>query len=149
LVSLGTLVCGAALALVVPWGLPLLYGRPFAPAVPLFLLLLPGVAALATCSILGAFLAGVGRIRTTLGISAAGLALNALLNLLLIPRYGASAAAAVSSVTYGFQAVLLARAAARITGARPLDLLTSASPGLIWALLRRVLRLSPASQTPG
>jgi O-antigen/teichoic acid export membrane protein len=149
LVSVGTLVCGSVLALVVPWGLPLLYGRSFAPAVPLFLLLLPGVAALATCSVLGAFIAGVGEVRTTLRISAAGLALNVVLNLLLIPHYGATAAAAVSSVTYGFQAILLARAAARLTGARPLDMITSASPGLIFSLLRRVLRLPAASPSLG
>jgi O-antigen/teichoic acid export membrane protein len=95
---------------------------------------------MAAGSIQSAYLAGVGRVKTVAQAAAAGLALNVALNLVLIPRYGISGAAAASSLTYCAQAFVLVQSVARLTRTPPLAMLTSASPGVIAGVLRRVLR---------
>jgi O-antigen/teichoic acid export membrane protein len=140
LVFVGTALGAVALALAAPFGIRLLYGPAFAPAVTPFLLLLPGVCALATSCIQNAYLSGIGRPVTGAVVAAAGLAANVVLNLILIPRLGISGAAVASSLTYGAQALLLIATVARLTHARPLTMLTSAPPSLVAGILRRALQ---------
>ncbi len=139
-VFLGTLASAAILAVVGPVAIRLLYGSAFAGSVPPFLLLLPGVCALAINNILSAYLAGVGRIETIVFVAGVGLTSNILLNLILIPRYGISGAALSSSLCYGLEGFLFLGAVARLTGGGRLSMLTSASPRLVAAALWRAIR---------
>ncbi len=145
-VFLGSGMVAALVAVLGPFAIRLLYGPQFSGSVVPLLLLLPGVCALSASSILAAFLAGVGQVAANTRASLAGLVLNAGLNLVLIPRYGLAGAAGVSSLTYCFQTLLLARSAARITNDHPLAIVLSPPPGQVLALLKRALR--PASPAP-
>jgi len=138
-VFLGAVAAALLLALAAPFAIRLLYGEAFAGSVRPFLLLLPGVCAMAATSIQGNYLAGLGKVRTTATISFAGLVLNVALNLVWIPRYGVAGAALASSLTYWVQALLCARATAASVNATSLSLFTSASPAVLAGLLRNRL----------
>jgi len=140
LVFMGTALAALALALVAPPAIRLFYGQPFVPAIVPLLLLLPGVCALAASSILSASLAGMGIITLNATAAAAGLVLNVVLNLALTPRYGISGVAVVSSLTYWTQAFLLILAFSRKTRTRPLAMLTSAPPAVLFGVLKRAVR---------
>ena len=140
LVVVGTVVAAAALSAGAPFAIRFFYGDGFAGSVTPFLLLLPGVCGLAASSVQGAYLSGIGKVNTYAATAAAGLALNVALNLTLIPRYGLSGAAVASSLAYCAQAFLLIRAVARLTRARPLAMLTSAPPAVVFGLLKRAFR---------
>jgi O-antigen/teichoic acid export membrane protein len=86
-------------------GIPLLFGRDYAPAVAPFLVLLPGVAAVTISRVLGRYFAAVNRQRAILVLRAAVLVLNVALNLWLIPRSGILGAALASLISYSVEAV--------------------------------------------
>ena len=111
LVLLGSL----ALALVVPWLLPVLYGAAYAPAVLPFLLLLPGTAAISVYNIVEPFFQSRGQPHLPLVITVVGVLANGIATLLLIPRYGMVGAAIGSSFAYGLQLVVLCYAFIRLT----------------------------------
>jgi O-antigen/teichoic acid export membrane protein len=135
----GTALAAAALGVVASFAIPWLYGPAFLPSIVPFLLLLPGVCAMATLSVQTAYLCGVGLVRSTTVAAAVGMILNVLLNLVLIPRYGVSGAALASSITYCAEAALLARSVAASTHARSFDMITSVSPRILLAAVRRAL----------
>jgi O-antigen/teichoic acid export membrane protein len=139
-VVLGTLAAAAVLALAAPWAIRHFFGRSFDDSVKPFLLLLPGVCALAAGAVQNAYLSGAGRLGDNARVAAAGLVVNVALNLWLIPGYGIAGAAVASSLTYGLQALWLIHTVARLANARPLAMLTSAPPAVLWELLRRALR---------
>jgi len=143
LVFVSTAAAALLLALTAPFCIRFFYGEQYAPSVAPFLLLLPGICALAASSIQTAYLSGVGRVSTNAIVAGAGLALNLLLNLVLIPRYGISGAAAASSLAYCAQALLLVQAVARLTKNRPLAMLTSAPPAVFAGYVRRAFRGVP------
>ena len=93
------LTCAGALvaALVGPWLLPILFGSAFQAAVVPFLLLLPGALGFVFMSIFSSGLIGSAAPgRSSLGAIVA-LPVGVALDFLLIPRYGASGAAAAAS----------------------------------------------------
>jgi len=143
LVFLAAVAMALVLLAVAPPAIRFLYGTAFTDAIRPFALLLPGACALATSSLLGAYLAGVGRVAATARVNAAALATNVALNLVLLPRFGVSGAAVASSVTYAGQALCLAVIVARAARQRPLELFTSASPELLAALFRRMVAALP------
>ncbi len=113
-------VLSAASALVVGGGLflvPAVYGETFAPAVGLGLILLPGAALLGVANVLMATVVGRGRPGLALLGSAVSMPVSAALYLLLIPPFGAPAAAVASSLSYGLSFVLAAIFYRRVTGA--------------------------------
>lgn len=79
-------------------------------SLPLFLVLLPGAAALATGRVLAAYLAGLGRVWATSRIALITAAATVALDLALIPSAGVVGAAVASSLAYAMAAVLLLRA---------------------------------------
>jgi O-antigen/teichoic acid export membrane protein len=102
---------GVALLAVSVWLVPRLYGRDFAPAVPLFATLLPGVVLLCGEQVLASFFAAAGRIRTAAVAVSIGALVLPLLAVALVDRadiYGLavactiSAAAAAAAVFVGF-----------------------------------------------
>jgi len=82
--------------------LPVVYGSSFSPATSQFLLLLPGTIFLGLQMMLSQHLVGVGRIGIMPLFWMAAVILAVSLDVLLIPAFGATAAAAVSSATYAF-----------------------------------------------
>jgi O-antigen/teichoic acid export membrane protein len=77
----------------------------------LFLVLLPGAAALSTGRVIAAYLAGRGRVWATSRIALVTAAATLVLDLALIPSVGVMGAAVASSVAYAAAAVLLYGAA--------------------------------------
>jgi len=94
-------VAGASVAAALgPVLLPLVFGEPFRASVAPFLWLLPGVPGFVAMSIFtGALLGSSSPGRSSLGPFAA-LIFGVALDLLLIPRYGASGAAAAASAAF-------------------------------------------------
>ncbi|HMO32197.1 MAG TPA: polysaccharide biosynthesis C-terminal domain-containing protein [Lacibacter sp.] len=100
LINLAYLAAVALLLATGYWLFPFLFGPTFGDMYRLFVLLTPGLFALATLSLLSAYFAAINRVRYNLVISAAGLVLISTAGLLFIPSYGAMAAAVISSLGY-------------------------------------------------
>jgi O-antigen/teichoic acid export membrane protein len=109
---LGGLALGAASEFLVL----LFYGRKFMPALPAMRLLLPGVVVLSVFKILASDMSGRNK-RTQVSIAAAvAFAINAVLNFLLIPRWGMYGAAVASSIAYAVQSAVLVVFFVRVSG---------------------------------
>lgn len=93
-----------------------LYGSEFLPAVRPLWILLPGVVSLSICKILCNELASRGRPLVNAVAAAVSLAVNAPLNVLLIPRWGISGAAFASTVSYTVTAAVTLAVFTRISG---------------------------------
>jgi O-antigen/teichoic acid export membrane protein len=137
LVGLGSvgLICAAAPVLI-----PLAYGRAFAPSVLPLLLLAPGLIALNATRPLESYLLRLDRPMALTAVSMAALAVNVVLNLLLIPGLGAAGCALASSAGYallaGLQAVWFLRVSAQrarslLPGRAELRRLQDAAPGRV------------------
>ena len=79
----------------------LLYGAEFLPAVPAVLWLLPAIVFLSINAILMTYIVSLGYPMVMVYAPAAAAAVNILLNLQLIPRYGIVGASLSSTVAYG------------------------------------------------
>ena len=93
-----------------------LFGSAYLSAREPFALLLPGSVFLSISKITATDLVGRGKPILGAYVAAATLVLNAAVNVLLIPRWGASGAAMAASVSYAFSAILLLAIFARVTG---------------------------------
>lgn len=91
---------GVAAAVFARPALMLLFGREFLPSLLPFALLIPGVMCLAVHTLVMNHFAAGGMPPVTVYAPAAGFALNLLLNVLLIPRFGIGGAAFASSAAY-------------------------------------------------
>ena len=101
LASLGVsaVLCGFA-ALLAPTVIRLLVGPAYLPAVEPLMWLLPGVVAYSACSVVSTAHAASEHTVLMIVPAIAVAALNVAMNLVLIPRYGITGAAATSSLTY-------------------------------------------------
>jgi O-antigen/teichoic acid export membrane protein len=81
--------------------LPMVYGKAFADLPYLFLILLPGVLMLGIETVQVQHFTGMGMPRNIPVFWLTTMAINLGLNILLLPRYGAVAAAFVSTLSYG------------------------------------------------
>jgi O-antigen/teichoic acid export membrane protein len=134
-----------ALIAVAPIMIPLAYGRSYSGAVPLLLLLAPGVLALGASRPVSAFLLRFHSARFVVVPPLAALAVNVVLNLLLIPGFGAAGCSAASSVGYLTMAALQVRLFVRASGIRARSLLPrGAEVRALTSELRAVCRRSPA-----
>jgi O-antigen/teichoic acid export membrane protein len=115
LIGIGSVLGLAAAA---PLALPIVYGRAFTQAVPLLLLLLPGVLVLSVARPASVYLLRSRRARYVVGPSAAGLAVNIGANLALIPRLGPAGCCIASSAGYAVMAALQLWLFTRVTGSR-------------------------------
>jgi O-antigen/teichoic acid export membrane protein len=87
--------------------LPLLYGAPFTDATVQLLILLPGIYLIGIESVLVQHFSGLGLPPAIPVFWLVTLAVNVLLNLLLVPTYGARAAALASTVSYAMIFVMV------------------------------------------
>ncbi|MEV6859375.1 polysaccharide biosynthesis C-terminal domain-containing protein [Streptosporangium subroseum] len=88
------------LAAVSPWLVPLVYGLSFAGSVAPLLGLAPGMIALTLVRPAEQYLVRLGQPIGMVSIAVAALSANVLLNLLMIPRWGAVGAALASTAAY-------------------------------------------------
>lgn len=88
----------------------------FIASIPPLLILLPGVVALSTTKVVNGYVTGIGKTATSSYVNVFAFALNVVLNLILIPRFGISGAAMASLVSYTSSAVVFSLIASRITG---------------------------------
>ena len=84
----------------------MMYGAEFESSVVVVRYLLPGILVMVIVKILHADLSGRGYPLYGLGVSIAPLIVNILLNLYMIPTYGARGAAISSSISYTLAGVL-------------------------------------------
>jgi len=93
-------LCAVVLALAAPLVLPLLYGAQFDAAVGLAQILLIGLSVEGAAGVISAYLYGVGRPGLNSVAMGSGVVLTVVLDLLLVPRWGATGAAIASTVAY-------------------------------------------------
>jgi len=99
-----------------------------------FLILLPGTVALGLSKVLSGYISGLGRPEPVSAIAATALAMNLLVNVILIPPLGIAGAALASMTSYTLHAILTIGLASRLSGAPYRDFI---SPGR--AELRRLV----------
>jgi O-antigen/teichoic acid export membrane protein len=149
-----TALAGGGLAAVSPVVVPLVFGRAFEEAVAPFLWLLPGVVLLSGGKILSAYVFSRGRPLYNSLIALAALGLTVVLDLALIPSFGASGAGMASSLAYALSLWLTGAVYVRLSALSALEaLLPRPSDARLYvegaeALLRR-LRPGAAPAVPG
>jgi len=114
-----TVVGGVLFALVSTWLVPFLFGQAYKRSVLLIWVLLPGTLAFVLPKVIAADLCGRGRAEYASYASFGGLLATIVLDLLLIPRFGALAAAAISSVVYIAQAIYFVACFCVLSGVPP------------------------------
>jgi len=133
-----------AVVVVAPIVVPLAYGLSYAGAVPLLLLLAPGLLALGASRPVSAYLLRFHRARFVVVPSVSALVVNVALNLVLIPELGAVGCSIASSVGYVTMAALQVRLFVRASGIRACSLLPRrADVRTFVAELRAVCRRAP------
>lgn len=115
--ALAMVVLGAAAGPIVP----AIYGREFTDASTALVLLLPGLFAFCVEIVLINFLGGEGSPPIIYRAPFAGLAVNLLANIWVIPRWGIDGAAVTSSVSYSIVLALVLRHYLRSTQSRLRD----------------------------
>jgi len=90
------------------------YGPAFSPAVPALWALLPGIVAMAAQRSCGVFLVKRDRPWLVSGILGPAVVINILVNLVVIPRWGAVGAALASSASYALSAMAFVLWVARV-----------------------------------
>ncbi|MGP3920749.1 lipopolysaccharide biosynthesis protein [Nonomuraea sp. 10N515B] len=136
----------AAMAVMSPVLIPLLYGNAYAASVKPLLLLAPGVIALSVVRLADQFLIRLDRPLTLAVIPVGALALNIALNAVLIPRWGASGAAISASCSYIALAFIEVLWFARTAGIDRRDLIPRVSDlRSAAAFLLLVVRRTPSS----
>lgn len=101
-------ILGAALALLSPFLIPLIFGARFAPSVAVIFWILPGTIALAGGKVMCADLAARGKVEHISAFALITLVVTIVLDMLLVPRMGIRGAALASSIAYLTDAVLIA-----------------------------------------
>lgn len=109
-----TVGVAAGLAAVIPWALPLLFGKGFQPAVNLAWILLPGFVAQAYAYIVDAGLVGMRKPWVGNASQGAGLVLTLSLLPFLLPHWGATGAAVTSTIAYAASAAVSVWALGRV-----------------------------------
>lgn len=104
--SFASLAAAIALAALGNAVIPFLFGDEFASAYRPLLLLLPGTMLLAQAKVLASVIAGRGFPHLNAYIAAAGVVVTVVLDVLLIPQWGMSGAAAATTSSYATISVL-------------------------------------------
>ena len=109
----------AAAAVMVPAGIigiPILFGSEYRGSILPFLIVLPGLCALATSRVLSRYFAIVGRQGTLTSIRTGAVVLNVALNLVLIPLLGINGAALAALISYLAETIVVAALFVSVSG---------------------------------
>ncbi|MFD3319287.1 polysaccharide biosynthesis C-terminal domain-containing protein [Alteromonas macleodii] len=101
-----TLICSLFVYIGAFWLTVPIFGESFKHVPDVMLWLIPGIAFGVYFKVINAFYAGRGEPHYSLIIMAISVSLNIVLNLLLIPKYGATGAAVSTSISYFFSAIV-------------------------------------------
>jgi O-antigen/teichoic acid export membrane protein len=112
--TLLTATIAALVAAAAPWGIPLVFGHAFEPAVALVWLLLPGYVAQSYAYIVDAGMVGMRKPWVGNAAQGAGVVITAALLPILLPRYGATGAAITSTLSYTATAAISVWALGRV-----------------------------------
>jgi O-antigen/teichoic acid export membrane protein len=128
----GILVASAAVPLWVAatYLLPLIYGDRFRPAIEPAHILLIGLAAEGVAGVITAFLYGIGQPGLNSFAMGAGVLVTVVLDLLLIPRFGAIGASVASSAAYLSSTVVLVAFFFRLTRSDRVGPHAAVAPGV-------------------
>lgn len=107
-------ILAVLIAVALPWALPLLFGEAFQPAVQLAWILLPGFVAQGYANMVDAGTVGMRRPWVGNASQGAGVLVTAALLPFLLPRYGSTGAAIVSTLSYSATAVVAVWALGRV-----------------------------------
>ena len=113
---LTSIVVFVVLGAVSPFLIPVFYGPAFKASVAPFLIILPGSFCLLALKTLNVDLAGQGRPYVSLIATVPALAVNVVLNIILLPAHGAVGAAIASLASYGLAGVVFVLVYARASG---------------------------------
>jgi O-antigen/teichoic acid export membrane protein len=116
--TLWVVICSVGLGLIVPFGVPLLYGDAYTGSLPSFFILLPAMALLTVYRVVVRYFISRDRQRLSIVTQLAAFVVNVGLNIVLIPRFGIEGAAFSSLVSYGAEAALITGVFMRETGRR-------------------------------
>jgi O-antigen/teichoic acid export membrane protein len=89
----------------------------FTAALPALYILLPGVVSLAVGRVVSQYISGLGLTGRTSAATVFGFAVNLVINVMLIPRFGIEGAAVASLVSYTATAIAMTLIASRLAGA--------------------------------
>ena len=129
------------LAIAAPWLVPALYGQQFQPAVPLIVLLLPGVTLLSVGRVFSSYYSGqLGRPQVVSAVAIVTALASAGLYAVLVPSYGAFGAAIGSSLSYSLPLLIYIVLIPRDTSVPARELLVFGRPD-VEACLRLLRRL--------
>ena len=117
------LIAGVGVVLASNLVIVVLYGRAYLPALPPLFILMPGVLTLSLFNLLAKSFASRNKQQTTIVAGLAGLVVNTLLNILMIPPLGIRGAALASTVSYSLAAAILLVAFRRDSGISALELI--------------------------
>ena len=144
LVLLASFISALGLGIVASQAIPLLYGEAFRPSIAALVWILPGIVAFSAVNVLAAYIAGIGKPRLNLFVSAVALVVTVSMNLYLIPRLDIVGASLASTASYSVSALLTIFLYTRETGSSLRQLLVPTANDFNFArqlaqpLLRRV-----------
>jgi O-antigen/teichoic acid export membrane protein len=114
-----SLVLGLGIATIiffmVPFMVPMVFGKEFIPTVKMIQTILPGVLILVGFRILNSRLTGMGKPQVAIYTFVPALIINFILNLILLPRYGGIGAAWATNASYAVGSIAFLFVYARIT----------------------------------
>ncbi|HEX2086099.1 MAG TPA: oligosaccharide flippase family protein [Solirubrobacteraceae bacterium] len=139
---LATAAAAVVLGVVASPLIEVMFGEDFLPAASATRLILFGIVTNVWFQIFSGYLAGAGRLRPILAGTGAGVALNVVLNLLLVPELGIDGAAISSSISYTVGAIVVLVAFLRHSGlpVRAAVLPTAAEARSRWRTLAGIMR---------
>ena len=125
------------LALLLNWLVPVLYGSKFVSAIGPAQILLPGIVMFGVSRIMGRFFMAIDKQRINAWCQGLAVLLNIALNLILVPRYGITGAAAATVVSYSAVAIGMITMFYRVSQQNPLQIVTPSKRDLL--LFRKVV----------
>ena len=135
-----TIVVGIPAFILGPRVVRVVYGSAFTDAGVALRFILPGIVAYSAVAVLSRYIVGRGRPGWTTAIGLAGLGVNVVANLVLVPALGIRGAALASSIAYGATAAITIWAFVRLSGRGWLETL-ALRPSDVRALMRAFLAL--------
>ncbi|WP_319586147.1 polysaccharide biosynthesis C-terminal domain-containing protein [uncultured Desulfobulbus sp.] len=117
-------LAGTALFIVAPFIVPLMFGKAFDTSALVVQTLMPGVVFFTIYKVLGMDIAGKGKPWVSILVMIPAVILNVVLNIYLVPKYGAIGASYSSTISYSLASIIYLPAYAKVVGVPVKTLIT-------------------------